>query len=322
MPSVEANGIRIAYETFGRADDPTLLLIAGNGAQLTFWEPDFCELLAEAGFRVICFDNRDAGLSTKFDEAGTPDIMAVAAAVGAGREVASPYSLDDMADDAAGLLDALSIEQAHVCGVSMGGMIAQIVACRHPGRVLSLTSIMSSTGNPALPQGRPEAIAAVTGPAPEERDACIEHNLAVWRAIWSPWFPFEEERARAFLATSYDRSWCPQGMARQSVAVILSGDRRRALSSIRVPTLVIHGSADPLIPVEAGEDTARTISCAELLVVAGMGHDMPTPAWGRMANAIVGNARRAFAGSRGQTSASPAGNRPAVRKVGPESAAH
>ncbi|EJW13463.1 Beta-ketoadipate enol-lactone hydrolase [Rhodovulum sp. PH10] len=296
MPDIGANGIRIAYDTFGDRRLSALLLVAGSGAQLTFWDAEFCEMLARAGHFVIRFDNRDAGLSTKFDAAGTPDISAVVTAVREGRRVEPPYSLDDMADDAAGLLDSLGIGAAHVCGASMGGMIAQIVACRHPHRVSSLTSIMSSTGNPGLPHGRPEAIAAVLAPAPSEREAYVEHNLAVWRAIWSPGFPFEEARARTFLATGYDRSFCPQGMVRQNVAVIASGDRRPALSSIAAPTLVIHGSADPLIPVEAGEDTARTIPGAELLIVEGMGHDMPTPVWERMAAAIARNAKRSSSG--------------------------
>jgi pimeloyl-ACP methyl ester carboxylesterase len=297
MPSLKANGIRIEYDTFGDRSSPALLLIAGNGAQLIFWEVEFCELLANTGHFVIRFDNRDSGLSTKFDEAGAPDIMAVIQSAMEGKTVKPAYSLDDMADDAIGLLDALGIEKAHICGASMGGMIAQVIACRYPTRVLSLISIMSSTGNPDLPQGRPEAISAVIAPAPNERDAYVQHNLKIWRAIWSPGFPFEEKRARTFLERSYDRSYCPQGMVRQNVAVIASGDRRSSLSAIDAPTLVIHGAGDPLIPVEAGRDTARMIPGAELLVIDGMGHDMPTPVWGRVVSAISGISRKA-AGAR------------------------
>ncbi|MES9996418.1 alpha/beta fold hydrolase [Desulfovibrio aminophilus] len=298
MPHVTANGIRIEYDTFGDASSPALLLIAGNGAQLFFWEAGFCGMLAEAGLFVIRFDNRDAGLSTKFDGAGVPDIMASIQAAMRGEPVVPPYTLDDMADDAVGLLDALGIGKAHVCGASMGGMIAQVVACRHPERVLSLTSIMSGTGNPEVPMGKPEAIAAVVAPAPEEREAYIEHNLNVWRKIWSPGFPFEEERARAFLEKSRDRSFCPQGMARQNVAVIAGGDRRRALASITAPTLVIHGADDPLMPVEAGKDTARVIPGAQLLVIDGMGHDMPKGVWAEIAAAVSRHARQSgFAGS-------------------------
>lgn len=279
MPRVTANGIQIEYETFGDRSFPALLLIAGCGAQMIFWEIEFCESLVQKGFFVIRFDNRDSGLSTKFDEAGIPDMMAAVKAAMEGRTVESAYSLDDMADDAVGLLDALGIGKAHVCGASMGGMIAQVVSYRHPDRVLSLTSIMSTTGNPELPQGKPEAIAAVVAPAPEEREACIEHNLNVWHRIWSPGFPFEEERARTFMEKSYDRSHYPQGMARQNTAVIAGGDRRSLLSSIKVPTLVVHGADDPLIPVEGGMDTARVIPGARLLIIHGMGHDMPAGVW-------------------------------------------
>lgn len=290
MPNVTANGIQIEYDTFGDRSFPALLLIAGNGAQMIFWEVEFCELLAQAGLFVIRFDNRDAGLSTKLDEAGIPDIMAAIKAAMEGKPVESAYSLDDMADDAVGLLDALGIEKAHMCGASMGGMIAQVISCRHPNRVLSLTSIMSTTGNPDLPKGKPDAIAAVVAPAPEEREAYVEHNVNIWRRIWSPGFPFEEERARAFLEKSYDRSYYPHGMARQNTAVIAGGDRRPSLSSIKVPTLVIHGADDPLIPVDGGKDTARMIPGASLLIINGMGHDMPTGVWAEIINAVASHA--------------------------------
>lgn len=286
MSQVTANGIQIEYETFGDRSFPALLLIAGCGAQMLFWEVEFCESLAQKGFFVIRFDNRDSGLSTKFDEAGIPDMMAAVKAAMEGRTVESAYSLDDMADDAVGLLDALGIGKAHVCGASMGGMIAQVISYRHPDRVRSLTSIMSTTGNPGLPQGKPEAIAAVVAPAPVEREAYIEHNMNVWRRIWSPGFPFEEERARTFMEKSYDRSHYPQGMARQNTAVIAGGDRRPSLSSIRVPALVVHGADDPLIPVEGGMDTARAIPGARLLIVNGMGHDMPKGVWPEITEAI------------------------------------
>jgi pimeloyl-ACP methyl ester carboxylesterase len=252
MSHVTANGIQIEYETFGYGSHPALLLIAGNGAQMIFWDAAFCGLLASSDLFVIRFDNRDSGLSTKFDEAGIPDIVAAYNAALNGRKVESAYSLDDMADDAVGLLDALGIEKAHICGASMGGMIAQVVSYRHPTRVRSLTSIMSNTGNPDVPQGNPDAIAAVIAPAPAERDAYVEHAMHLWRKIWSPGFPFEEKRAETFIKQSYDRSYCPHGMARQNIAVLACGDRRRALSSIEAPTLVIHGGSDPLIAIEAG----------------------------------------------------------------------
>ena len=286
MPDVTANGIRIAYDTFGDRSHPAILLIAGNGAQTLFWDAAFCEALVQNGLFVIRFDNRDAGLSTKFDAAGAPDIMAAIQAAMAGNPVEAAYSLDDMADDAVGLLDALGIEKAHICGASMGGMIAQALALRHPGHVLSLTSIMSCTGNPEVPQGKPEAIAAVVAPPPRERGAYVAHNMNVWRKIWSPGFPFEEERARTFLEQSFDRCYCPEGMARQNVAVIAGGNRKAALAAVRVPALVIHGTDDPLIPVEAGKDTAQAIPGARLLTIAGMGHDMPKGVWPEIVDAI------------------------------------
>jgi pimeloyl-ACP methyl ester carboxylesterase len=286
MAKVTANGIQIEYDTFGDSSSPALLLIAGNGAQLLFWEVEFCELLAKKGYFVIRFDNRDAGLSTKFEEAGIPDFPAAIKALMEGKPVQSAYSLDDMADDAVGLLDALGIEKAHICGASMGGMIAQVISYRHPKHVLSLTSIMSTTGNPELPQGKPETIAAVLAPQPAERLAYVEHNMNIWRRIWSPGFPFEEKRARTFLEKSYDRSYYPQGAVRQNMALLANGDRRPPLSTIAVPALVIHGADDPLIPVEGGKDTAQVIPGAKLFIINGMGHDMPKGVWAEIVDAI------------------------------------
>ena len=295
MPHVTANDIRIEYGTFGDPSMPALLLIAGNNAQMISWDSELCESLAKKGLFVIHFDNRDCGLSTKFDKAGLPDLMAVIRAAMEGKAVEAPYTLDDMAGDCAGLLDALGIGKAHVCGMSMGGMIAQVMAYWRPERVLSLTTIMSNTGNPEAPQGKPEAMAAVLAPAPEERNAYIKHSMTIWRKIWSPGFPFEEERARAIIETSYDRCFCPQGMVRQNAAIIATGDRRPFLSAIKAPTLVIHGADDPLIPLEAGKDAARTIPGAEFLVIEGMGHDLPKGVWPRLVEAISRHARKAGA---------------------------
>lgn len=292
MPQTQANGIQIEYETFGNRANPALLLIAGNGAQLLFWEIEFCKMLEESGFFVIRFDNRDAGLSTKFEEAGVPDFMAAIQAVMTGKAVKAPYSLNDMADDCIGLLDALGIEKAHICGASMGGMIAQAVAYRHPQRVLSLTSIMSNTGNPQSAQSNPEALAAVMAPSPTERNAYVEHNMKVWRKIWSPGFPFEEERARAFLENSYDRSFCSAGAVRQNIAILACGDRTTSLASIKARTLVIHGAGDPLIPLGAGKEAACAIPGAELLVIDGMGHDLPKGVWRNISSAIARHLQR------------------------------
>lgn len=287
MPNVKANEIQIEYDTFGDSSSPPLLLIMGLGAQMILWDEEFCEQLATKGHYVIRFDNRDIGLSTKLDEAGVPDVMAAMTAALEGKEVESPYSIDDMADDAVGLLDSLKIDKSHVCGASMGGMIAQVIAYRHPSRILSLTSIMSSTGNPELPQGKPEALAALTTPAPTEREAYIEHGVNLWQTIGSPGFPFDKERIRERTALSFDRCFHPQGLARQLVAILAHGNRKPALASVTAPTLVIHGADDPLVPVEGGKDTAEAIPGAEILIIEGMGHDLPQDAWSRIVNAIT-----------------------------------
>jgi pimeloyl-ACP methyl ester carboxylesterase len=291
MPDVTANGIQIEYDTFGDSSSPALLLVMGGGSQMIFWEVGFCELLAKRGHFVIRFDNRDVGLSTKFEETGVPDMMAAME----GKPVCPAYSLDDMADDAAGLLDALGIEKAHICGASMGGMIAQVISYRHPERVLSLTSIMSSTGNPELPQIKPDVMAVVMKPVPEGREAYIDHSVNMLRTLWSPGFPFDEERMRKIVAQSHDRSYYPQGMTRQIAAVIAHGDRRSSLASIKVPTLVIHGADDPLISAEGGKETARVIPGAKLLIINGMGHDMPEGAWPEIVDAISNHTMRAGA---------------------------
>lgn len=287
MANVKANGIQIEYEIFGEKSNPTIVLIAGNGAQLNFWEPEFCEMLAKSNLQVIRFDNRDAGLSTKFDAAGIPDMEKIYQAAHEGKRIQTAYTLEDMADDVAGLLDALKIKKAHICGASMGGTIAQVFAYRHPSRIYSLVSIMSSTGNPNNPQISPETLVIVTAPPPSGRDAYIEYTLNMWKSIWSKGFPFEEERARRYCQESYDRSFYPQGSIRQNAALIANGDRRKYLSSLAVPTLVIHGTADVLFPVEAGKDTALTIPNAKLLLIEGMGHDMPVGTWEGIVEAIT-----------------------------------
>lgn len=289
MSNVTANGIQIEYDTFGASSSPTLLLIMGAGGQLISWDLEFCESLVKRGLFVIRFDNRDVGLSTKFEKAGIPDMMGAMR----GEPVCPAYSLDDMANDAVGLLNALGIEKAHICGASMGGMIAQVISYRHPEHVLSLTSIMSSTGNPELPQMKPDVLAAVFKPVPAECEAYIEHNVNLWRMLWSPGFPFDEKRLRKFLAESYDRSYYPQGMIRQSAAVLAHGYRRSSIASINVPTLVIHGDADPLMSVEGGKETAQLIPGAKLLIIHGMGHDMPKETWPKIIDAVSNHTRQA-----------------------------
>jgi pimeloyl-ACP methyl ester carboxylesterase len=286
MPNVTANGTQIEYDTFGNDSSPPLLLIMGLGCQMIFWPDEFCEMLAKRGHYVIRFDNRDVGLSSKFDDAGVPDIRKVVSAAMQGEKVETPYTLDDMADDTIGLLDSLNIDTAHICGLSMGGMIAQVLGYRYPSRVLSLVSIMSTTGNPELPQADPEVLALLFNPPPEEREANIEFNVKLFRTIGSPGFPFDEDWIRDVTARSYDRCFCPQGTVRQTAAIFAHGNRKPSLSGITAPTLVIHGSEDPLVPLEAGKDTNESIPGAELLVIDGMGHDLPRELWPRLVDAI------------------------------------
>jgi pimeloyl-ACP methyl ester carboxylesterase len=284
-----ANGIEIAYQTFGERSNPALLLVMGLGAQLIHWPEEFCELLAGRGFYVIRFDNRDVGHSTKLDDAPVPDLMAVVA----GDFSAARYTLDDMADDAVGLLDHLEIHAAHVAGASMGGMIAQTIAVRHPDRVLSLCSIMSTTGDPSVGQARPEALTVLLSPAPEDRDSYIDFHIKAFKAIGSPGFEIDEDFLRWRAEMTYDRSHYPDGFKRQLLAIYASGDRTRAVSKISVPTVVIHGRDDPLITVSGGEATARAIPGAELVVIDGMGHDVPPGVWQQIIGAIETNAAHA-----------------------------
>lgn len=293
MPSARANGIDIEYEVFGDPGGRPLVLIMGLGAQMIFWDDELCDLLAARGHRVIRFDNRDVGLSTKLDHLGLPNVMTAMGAALARQKVEAPYTLTDMAADVAGLLDVLGIDAAHVVGASLGGMVAQTVAIEHPSRVRSLTSIMSSTGNPNLPPARPEAMAALLTPPPPDREGSIERLVAVFRVIGSPGFPFDEERFRRIAGRSYDRCFNPAGVVRQLVAILASGSRKDQLRSVRVPTLVIHGADDPLIPVAAAHDTAESVPGAELLIIDGMGHDLPRPVWSRIVDAVTALTGRA-----------------------------
>ncbi len=275
MPNVTANGIQIEYDTFGDRSSPPLLLIMGFGGQMILWDPDFCGQLAEAGLYVIRFDNRDVGLSSKIE---------------------APYTIEDMAEDAIGLLDGLGIQKAHVCGASMGGMIAQTMAIRHPGRVLSLICMASTTGNPEVGSENPEAIdsAAISLVSPpRERQANIEYTVKGMRELAGPGIAFDEKRARRMAAALYDRCFCPEGAARQFLALLASGDRRPALAKLTLPTLVIHGECDPLVPLEHGKDTARAVPGAELLIIEGMGHNLPREVWPRIVAAIAAHTRRA-----------------------------
>jgi pimeloyl-ACP methyl ester carboxylesterase len=294
MPQAKANKISIEYETFGDPASPPILLIIGLGAQLIYWDEELCRRFVEAGLYVIRFDNRDAGLSTKLDEAGVPDIMDILRKLMSGQKVTPPYTIEDMAADAVGLLDALKIDKAHICGMSMGGMIAQSLAIHYPQRVLSLTSIYSTTGNPHLPQPKPEVLSLLLTPPPQEREPFIRFNLDLFRALTGPRFGFDEKWVRETIGKAYDRAYYPQGVARQLVAILTQKNRKTALQGVRVPTLIIHGDADPLVSVEAGRDTAKTVPGAELKIIEGMGHDLPHgEAWAQIAKDIIVHTKRA-----------------------------
>ena len=275
MPTVLANGIDVAYESLGHDRDPAILLIHGLNTPLTGWPDSLCEGLVRRGFRVVRFDNRDAGRSTILSRLGTPDISSMMAKVEAGRKVRAPYSLDDMAADAAALLDALDIDRANVVGASMGGMIAQLVAINHPAKAKSLVSIMSSTARRGLPPPDPDAMRALMAlPASPSREDRITAALAAVKAIGGSSFPASDEERRAYLGRSIDRtSFDPAAAARQMAAIVAASPRDEQLNSVRIPTLVIHGAADPIMPAAHGEDIARSIPGAELLIVPGLGHD-------------------------------------------------
>ncbi|QUQ69914.1 alpha/beta fold hydrolase [Kutzneria sp. CA-103260] len=290
MPQVTANGITLEYDTFGDAGQPALLLVMGLGAQMTAWDPALCQLLADKGFHVIRFDNRDIGLSQALDH-----LSVDAAAVLAGDGSSAPYRLSDMADDAAALLTELGIERAHVVGASMGGMIVQELLIRHADRLLSACSIMSTTGDPSVGHSTPEAMAALQAPAPQTAQEAGEAAIRASKAIGSTGFPFDEERIRANGIAAFERSRRPMGFLRQFAAIIASGDRTEALRSVTTPTVVIHGGADPLLDVSGGKATAAAIPDSRLLIIPGMGHDLPIPAWPQVVDAIADNAARSAA---------------------------
>jgi len=293
MTAVAANGITIEYEALGDPAAPPILLIMGLGMQLIAWPDAFCRGLVDHGFRVIRFDNRDCGLSSRMRVRKQPNLVAALAAAWLRLPVRAPYTLDAMARDAVGLLDALAIRRAHIVGVSMGGMIAQVIAATRPDRVLSLTSIMSSSGNRRVSRARRDAKAALLSkPAnPDDPDSVVEHLAGVFGVIGSPAFPTDRLLLREQIARSVRRSYYPAGVTRQLVAIIASGDRRALLRKIRAPTLVIHGADDPLVPVAAGRDTARHIRNAQLLVIHGMGHDLAPGLQPMLVEAIAAHCR-------------------------------
>lgn len=295
MPSADANGVRIEYESLGDPRAPAIVLIMGLGMQSIAWPDEFCGALVREGFRVVRFDNRDSGLSSRMSGGGTANLMLALAAKWLRVPVPAPYSLDDMAGDTVGLMDALGIERAHVVGASMGGMIAQLLAIRHPARVASLTSIMSGSGNPAILKPSAQARRALLRPAPRptDVDAVVEHLVSLFGVIGSPGFPADPAELRSRIERGVRRAYDPAGTMRQLLAIVAAPDRTRLLGRIGAPTLVIHGASDPLVPVEAGRDTANAIPGARLMVVEGMGHDLPRALWPVLVEAIAAHCRRA-----------------------------
>ena len=286
---VPANGVQIAYETFGEQSGRPLIMVMGLGASMLMWHPDLCAMLAGRGFFAIRFDNRDVGLSSHLRDAPTPDLMA---ALMRGDASTAAYSLDDMAQDAFGLLDALDLPTAHVLGASLGGMIAQVMAARQPERVLSLTSVMS-TPAPSLTNPTPAAAAVLMQPPAASREEAITRGLEAARVIGSPGYPADEQWRAELAGQLWDQGLDPAGSTRQLMAIYASGNRTEAVRGIAVPTLVVHGDSDPLINVSAGRRTAELIAGADLLIIPGMGHDLPRQIWSELADAVTALADRA-----------------------------
>jgi pimeloyl-ACP methyl ester carboxylesterase len=300
MPTVTTPNtkIEIFYEdTPALGGDPqadVILLVMGLGAQMTLWPDELVDALVAEGFRVIRYDNRDIGLSQKMDGARAPSLPVQVLRKKIGFPARVPYTLKDMADDGIGLLTALNIDKAHVVGASMGGMIVQLMAVHHPDRLLTMTSIMSTTGNGKLPQAEKHAMEALIAPLKGmDEETLVAHGLNIVKNIGSPGFPFDPQAQRERVLKNVRRSVYPAGLPRQLAAIIDDGCRRSRLADVRVPTLVLHGEDDPLVKLEAGEDTARHIAGARLVTIPGWGHDIPQPLIPRVAGEIAGHARGA-----------------------------
>jgi len=284
-----ANGIELCYQEMGDPDGEPLLLAMGLATQMIAWDEEFCAMLAERGFRVVRFDNRDIGRSSRIGSAGVPNLLEMTI----GRRGTAPYLLRDMAGDTIGLMDHLGFESAHVVGASMGGMIAQAVAIDHPKRVRTLTSIMSTTGSRRVGHPSYRTFGLLLGRAPREREAVIERVVKTFRLIGSPGYPFEEDRIREIAGRSFDRGHSSAGIARQLHAITASGDRTSGLRKVDLPALVIHGRNDILVNPSGGRATAKAIPNARLRLIDGMGHDLPRALWPTFVEEIAGNAARA-----------------------------
>jgi pimeloyl-ACP methyl ester carboxylesterase len=290
-----ANGIDLCYEIFGDASAEPMLLIMGLGAQMIQWDDDFCRQLAARGFRVIRFDNRDIGKSSKLTGGKRLTTVELLKLRFLKIPVAAPYKLRDMAEDVTGLMDVLGIKSAHLVGASMGGMIAQEIAISFPRRVRSLTSIMSTTGNPKVAPPTPEAAAVLMAPPPATKEEYLARFAQTWKVLRVGSFPQDEALDRSRAERTYERGLNPAGVGRQLRAILASGSRKQRLASVKAPTLVIHGTVDPLVRPEGGKDTAASISGAKLLMIEGMGHALPIPMWPQIIDAIDKHAHGAAA---------------------------
>jgi pimeloyl-ACP methyl ester carboxylesterase len=280
--------VELAYETMGRPGDPPVLLVMGLGGHMHYWPDGFCAELTDRGLFVIRFDSRDVGLSTHLAAAGPADLQAISAG-----DAAAPYGLEELAADAIGLIEALGLDSAHLVGISLGGMVVQRAAIDRPERVRSVVSIASTTGDPAVGAPQPEALAALFTPPGPTREEVADHAVALARVIGSPGFERDEEWLRRRAERAFDHGLDPAGLSRQAAAAVTARDRTQQLSGVRVPALVVHGSADPLVALDGGQATAAAIPGAELLVIDGMGHDLPPGVWSPIAEAIASNVRRA-----------------------------
>jgi pimeloyl-ACP methyl ester carboxylesterase len=287
MPKAPANGLELEYDTFGDPGAPPLVLVMGLGTQMTAWPAAFCQAIADAGFHVIRYDNRDCGLSTIVD-APVPSFGDLLA----GDTSGVPYLMSDLADDLAGLLDALGIDSAHIVGLSMGGMIAQQFAIDHPARIRSLCSIMSTTGAHNVGQPAPEVITLLLSPAARTREEAIDRGQKMFETVGSPAYPTPTAELRARIGEAYDRAFTPEGTARQIACIVASPDRTTKLAAVDVPCAVIHGDSDKLVDVSGGRATAAALGVAPL-IIPGAGHDLPEALWPTYIEAIVDNARKA-----------------------------
>ncbi len=283
----DANGLQITYDSFGDLADPVIILIMGLGTQMIHWNDEFCELLARNNLRVIRFDNRDIGKSTWLTSAPVPSVLNFIGNSLFGKKVNAPYLLDDMADDTLALMDALNIGSAHLVGASMGAMIAQCIALKSPERVSSLTSIMSTTGNRSLPNAKIRVMAKLLKPLAKEIEPLVEQSLGVWRMLHGEYFPFDRESVEKVIRYSVQRGANPAGVTRQLSAIIDSPDRTLGLQKLQIPSLIIHGDIDPLVPVECGIATAAAIPGATLKILEGMGHTLPLQLYPQIVEDIV-----------------------------------